>query len=218
MYSNANAIPGAWKKWSYLGAQREGRKCVAEEKRAPVTWRVNKEMNCNRRWEPVGWQGNSAAGWSSARGSLPGMREEVGGGIWGTWVEHAGAWPEQHFLTWKKIIQILGRIAQCKCSYKSYTLNNVGGNGGWTVPVSSKVRDDGGFLSHSTFGLVLIFKSVNTCHLCYSDLLKLWVKIMEGHLTFSYVWCPGKDLRSTMHSSFQMLNRFMCVECEPSCS
>lgn len=118
----------------------------------------------------------------------------------------------------KKIIQILGRIAQCKCSFKSYTLNNVGGIGKWTVPVSSKVRDDGGFLSHSTFGLFLIFKSVNTCHFCYSGLLRLWVKIMEGHLTFSYVQCHRKDLRSTMHSLFQMLNRFMCVECETSCS
>lgn len=105
------------------------------------------------------------------------MREEVRGGIQGTWAEDAGGWPEQHFLTWKRVIQILGRIAQCKCSYKSHNLNNVGGNGRRTVPVSSKVRDDGGFLSYSTFGLVLIFKFANPCHFCYSDLLRLrlWV-------------------------------------------
>lgn len=97
------------------------------------------------------------------------MREEVEGGIQGTWAEDAGGWPKQHFLAWKKIIQILGRIAQCKCSYKPYNLNNVGGNGRWTIPVSSKVRDNGGFLSHSTFGLVLIFKFANTCLFCYSE-------------------------------------------------
>lgn len=62
MYSSLNATPGVWKKWSYLGAQRERSKCVAEEKRVPVTWRVNKEINFNRRWELVGWKGNSAAG------------------------------------------------------------------------------------------------------------------------------------------------------------
>lgn len=49
MYSNLNATPGAWKKWTYLGAQRKRSKCVAEEKWAPVTWRVNKEMNLNKR-------------------------------------------------------------------------------------------------------------------------------------------------------------------------
>lgn len=49
MYSNLNATPGAWEKWTYLGAQRKRSKCVAEEKWAPVTWRVNKEMNLNKR-------------------------------------------------------------------------------------------------------------------------------------------------------------------------
>lgn len=62
MCSDLNATPEAWKKWSYLGAQRERSKCVAEENRAPVIWRVNKEMNFNKRWELVGWQGSSAAG------------------------------------------------------------------------------------------------------------------------------------------------------------
>lgn len=100
------------------------------------------------------------------------MREAVRGGIQGTWAEDAGVCPEQHFLTGKKLIEILGRIAQCKC-VMSHPLNNVGGNGRRTVPVCSKVRDDRGFLSHSTFGLVLIFTFVNLCHFCYSDLLRL---------------------------------------------
>lgn len=53
MYSNLNTTPGAWRKWSYLGAQRERSKCVPEGERAPVTWRVNKEMNFYKRWELV---------------------------------------------------------------------------------------------------------------------------------------------------------------------
>lgn len=37
----------------------------------------------------------------------------------------------------------------------------------------------------------------------------------KGHLTFSYVQCHRKDLRSTMHSWFQMLNMFSVWNVSP---